>query len=235
MSHETPLRDDRDIPFQTRRELMACATANGTISYYYLCEVYRKGRAAAIPTGHAGQDEALERAVAAVCSMKCASTWRTVDGPPPHSEECVAIHTAMQRLALLPVESAPSTPQMERLFEAVVHTYEGDDDMVPQDLREASFVRRARRFREKGPSVAPAPPPVMKEQDEESRVSRAEEPEDGAGSHPLTRIDLEREINQPVFVDGVETFTIAALVSFVLNGVRLHGCAMVRRFPSDAV
>lgn len=30
-------------------------------------------------------------------------------------------------------------------------------------------------------------------------------------------------LEPPVFVDGVETFNIAALISFVLSGVRLHG------------
>jgi len=35
----------------------------------------------------------------------------------------------------------------EQVFEAVVHTYEGDDDKVPADLRDASFVKRAREHR----------------------------------------------------------------------------------------
>ena len=37
--------------------------------------------------------------------------------------------------------------QSERVFEAVVHTYEGDDQMIPADLIEVSFVKRAKRFR----------------------------------------------------------------------------------------
>jgi hypothetical protein len=41
-----------------------------------------------------------------------------------------------------------SAEHSERIFEAVVHTYEGDDHLVPEDLREASFVKRARRYRE---------------------------------------------------------------------------------------
>ena len=36
-------RDD-DIPIETRRELMHCATQNGRISYYYLCDIFRRGR-----------------------------------------------------------------------------------------------------------------------------------------------------------------------------------------------
>lgn len=35
-------RDD-DIPVETRRELMQCATSNGRISYWYLCDIWRRG------------------------------------------------------------------------------------------------------------------------------------------------------------------------------------------------
>ena len=42
----TPERDD-DIPVETRRELMQCAVGNGRISYYYLCDVFRRGRESA--------------------------------------------------------------------------------------------------------------------------------------------------------------------------------------------
>lgn len=45
------------------------------------------------------------------------------------------------------VPPTPLSDQAERIFEAVVHTYESDDHLVPEDLREASFVKRARRFR----------------------------------------------------------------------------------------
>ena len=66
--------------------------------------------------------------------------------------------------AALPAEGR-TTPQeanrVERIFEAVVHTYEGDDDMVPDDLREASFVRRARRFRERTVSGLTTPSKVI--------------------------------------------------------------------------
>lgn len=39
-----PERDD-DIPEDVRRGLMRCATHNGRISYWFLCDVYRRGRA----------------------------------------------------------------------------------------------------------------------------------------------------------------------------------------------
>lgn len=35
--------------------------------------------------------QALARAQTDVCSLNCPSTWRTADGPPPHSEKCQAI------------------------------------------------------------------------------------------------------------------------------------------------
>lgn len=38
-------RDD-DIPVETRRELMQCAVSNGRISYYYLCNIWRRGKLA---------------------------------------------------------------------------------------------------------------------------------------------------------------------------------------------
>jgi hypothetical protein len=37
---------DSDIPLHVRRELMSAATANGRISYYWLCGLYRRGGAA---------------------------------------------------------------------------------------------------------------------------------------------------------------------------------------------
>jgi hypothetical protein len=37
---------DDDIPVETRRELMHCATRNGRISYGYLCDLWRRGRCA---------------------------------------------------------------------------------------------------------------------------------------------------------------------------------------------
>lgn len=39
-----PPADDSDIPDVVRVELMRCATSNGRISYYYLCDVFRRGR-----------------------------------------------------------------------------------------------------------------------------------------------------------------------------------------------
>jgi hypothetical protein len=45
-----PRLADDDIPVDVRRELMSCATSNGRISYYYLCEVWRRGRASAKET-----------------------------------------------------------------------------------------------------------------------------------------------------------------------------------------
>lgn len=41
-----PIERDDDIPVETRRELMQCATSNGRISYYYLCDVWRRGKRA---------------------------------------------------------------------------------------------------------------------------------------------------------------------------------------------
>lgn len=44
-SEELPATDT-DVPIETRRELMECAVQNGRISYYYLCDVFRRGRLA---------------------------------------------------------------------------------------------------------------------------------------------------------------------------------------------
>lgn len=38
----TTERDD-DLPMEIRRLLMDCAVANGRISYYWLCDLYRRG------------------------------------------------------------------------------------------------------------------------------------------------------------------------------------------------
>jgi hypothetical protein len=35
---------DYDIPIETRREFMQCATNNGRISYDYLCDIWRRGK-----------------------------------------------------------------------------------------------------------------------------------------------------------------------------------------------
>lgn len=40
---------DSDIPHEVREELRACATENGKISYYYLCDLWRRGYAASVP------------------------------------------------------------------------------------------------------------------------------------------------------------------------------------------
>jgi hypothetical protein len=38
-----PEETDADIPHDVRRGLMRCATANGRISYWFLCDIYRQG------------------------------------------------------------------------------------------------------------------------------------------------------------------------------------------------
>jgi hypothetical protein len=38
-----PEETDADIPPDVRRGLMRCATANGRISYWFLCDIYRQG------------------------------------------------------------------------------------------------------------------------------------------------------------------------------------------------
>jgi hypothetical protein len=40
---------DSDIPPEVRQELRACADENGKISYYYLCDLWRRGYAAGQP------------------------------------------------------------------------------------------------------------------------------------------------------------------------------------------
>lgn len=39
------LMKDADIPPEIRQELMAAAVASGRISYYWLCDLFRRGRA----------------------------------------------------------------------------------------------------------------------------------------------------------------------------------------------
>lgn len=43
------LMKDSDLPPEVREELRACATENGKISYYYLCDLWRRGVAAGTP------------------------------------------------------------------------------------------------------------------------------------------------------------------------------------------
>ena len=43
-----PNHRDDDIPEETRRELMQCATSNGRISYWYLCDLWRRGKRAGV-------------------------------------------------------------------------------------------------------------------------------------------------------------------------------------------
>jgi hypothetical protein len=38
---------------------------------------------------------ALLEAQVDVCSLNCPSVWKTADGPPPHSDKCQAINTAL--------------------------------------------------------------------------------------------------------------------------------------------
>lgn len=69
------------------------------------------------------------------------------------------LETALVAEEVAAVEAARPQDRAERIFEAVVHTYEGDDHLVPDDLKDASFVKRARRFRETGAAkVVPLPP-----------------------------------------------------------------------------
>ena len=49
-----PIVQDDDIPLRVRREMMACAVHNGRISYAWLCDLYRKGRA----DGHRARETA---------------------------------------------------------------------------------------------------------------------------------------------------------------------------------
>ena len=44
--NRTVLMTDADIPLEVKRELMRGATASGSISYYWLCDIYRRGFAA---------------------------------------------------------------------------------------------------------------------------------------------------------------------------------------------
>jgi hypothetical protein len=52
---------DDDIPIETRRELMHCATRNGTISYYYLCDIFRRGRRAGRATAPVGDRDGFAK------------------------------------------------------------------------------------------------------------------------------------------------------------------------------
>lgn len=70
--------DDSDIPIETRRELMHCATSNGRISYHYLCDVWRRGCRA----GPVQRDELLSalRGLRALIMAECRSAYECVDG-----------------------------------------------------------------------------------------------------------------------------------------------------------
>jgi hypothetical protein len=52
---------DDDIPIETRRELMHCATRNSTISYYYLCDIFRRGRRAGRATAPVGDRDGFAK------------------------------------------------------------------------------------------------------------------------------------------------------------------------------
>lgn len=41
-----PPERDEDIPSEVKQELMRCAVSLGHISYYYLCDVWRRGKIA---------------------------------------------------------------------------------------------------------------------------------------------------------------------------------------------
>lgn len=42
---------------------------------------------------------ALKGVIDAACSLMCPSTWKTADGPPPHSPQCLAAHAALAQPA----------------------------------------------------------------------------------------------------------------------------------------
>jgi hypothetical protein len=85
---------DADIPVETRRELMHCATQNGRISYWYLCDLWRRGR-------RAGRNEGTETrrllAVAApeFCSNRCPSVFRKPYDP-RHVDDCNAMRATLE-------------------------------------------------------------------------------------------------------------------------------------------
>lgn len=85
-----PVQDDSDIPIETRRELMQCATANGSISYYYLCDLFRRGRRSAIRE----LEPILVQAGKDVCSLRCPSVKNTGEAW-THVAECQAIQAAL--------------------------------------------------------------------------------------------------------------------------------------------
>ena len=68
-------RDD-DIPIETRRELMQCAVSNGRISYYYLCDIWRRGRLAG-----KGCHMDLERLVIDLQAHAKEHGWQDTDEP----------------------------------------------------------------------------------------------------------------------------------------------------------
>lgn len=51
-----------------------------------------------------------------VCSLNCPSTWKTADGPPPHSAKCQAISAALERDAgaALLAELSAARPRSSR-------------------------------------------------------------------------------------------------------------------------
>lgn len=63
-------RDD-DIPIETRRELMHCATQNGRISYWYLCDIWRRGKRA----GKRAQIEGVIQRVAELPDRTSPDDW----------------------------------------------------------------------------------------------------------------------------------------------------------------
>jgi hypothetical protein len=76
-------RDD-DIPVETRRELMQCATNNGRINYWYLCDLWRRGKrvgdeaaaeSRAIWDDHSSALHLLREAVRHATPCQCGFCW----------------------------------------------------------------------------------------------------------------------------------------------------------------
>jgi hypothetical protein len=81
---------DDDIPIETRRELMQCAVSNGRISYWYLCDLWRRGRRAGVSQVRS----LLAVAAPEFCSNRCPSVFTKPSDPRHVAADCCQAFSA---------------------------------------------------------------------------------------------------------------------------------------------
>jgi hypothetical protein len=152
------LERDDDIPDDVRRELLRCAVSNGRISYYYLCDVWRRGKDEGYTSGYGdGLDESAgDPRVAQI--EDGFSIQSATNGEYSHEDQIVlrALQAGQEFAVRLARREIASREGRDELF-AIVKGVAALSRLIVNADEEWDLITRARKIVEASPSPEAVP------------------------------------------------------------------------------